>query len=225
MYYRNGSTANGNISAGGETYRFSGGKLFTGFIREGGKLYYYKSGTRERSTVVGSSATGYYYADETGLCYEGEDMRLAADFIMRYGTGNTLKERMKTAYLYMAHHYPYQRRYYEPAKGSDMPAIAIDMFKNKGGNCYCFGAAMAYVAKIAGYRARMGLGETSRAHIDHGWTEVYVDGKWVYCDCQAEIPQFEYPDYTMYLVADHPWKVITHWHTELTLENGQAVWK
>lgn len=186
---------------------------------------FYQAGKMSRNTVAGSASEGYRYADDKGLCYEGEDMRLAADFLMRYGTGNTLQERVKTAYLYLAHQCPYKRRYTSPKVGSDMADMAIDMFTNKNGDCYRFAGAFAYLAKLGGYRVRVTLGETGGGHVDHGWTEVYINGKWLYCDSQAEIPQFEYPDYTMYMKEKHPWAVISHWSTELTLQNGKAVWK
>ena len=224
VYYKNGSVVNGNQSAGGTSYRFISGKLAKGYIRENSKLYYYKGGKPMTGTIVGSSAEGYYYADNSGICYESDDMRLTAEFMMRYCSGNTLQEKMKSGYLYIAHKYTYARRMDSPSSGSDMPPYAVDMFTNHSGDCYRYAVCFAYMAKIAGYRVRIGIGETGTAHAAHGWTEVYVNGKWLYCDAQAEIPQWNVPDYSRYMMEKHAWAVITDWHTELTLSNGKVYW-
>ena len=224
VYYKNGSVVTGTQSVGGTSYKFINGKLAKGYIRENSKLYYYKGGRRVTGTIVGSASEGYYYADNSGICYESEDMRLTAEFMMRYCSGSTLQEKMKSGYLYIAHKYAYARRMDPPSSGSDMPPYAVDMFTNHSGDCYRYAVCFAYMAKIAGYRVRVGIGETGGSHAAHGWTEVYVNGKWLYCDAQAEIPRWEVPDYSRYMMENHAWAVITDWHTELILSNGKVNW-
>lgn len=224
VYYRNGSIVTGTQTVGGTSYKFFSGKLAKGYIRESSKLYYYKGGRLVTGTIVGSASEGYYYADNSGICYESDDMRLTAEFMMRYCSGSTLQEKMKSGYLYIAHKYAYARRMDPPSSGSDMPPYAVDMFTNHSGDCYRYAVCFAYMAKIAGYRVRVGIGETGGSHAAHGWTEVYVNGKWLYCDAQAEIPKWEVPDYSRYMMENHAWAVITDWHTELTLSNGKVNW-
>lgn len=224
VYYKNGSVVSGTQSVGGVAYKFFSGKLAKGFIRENSKLYYYKGGRLATGTIVGSASEGYYYADRSGICYESKDMRLTAEFMMRYCSGSTLQEKMKSGYLYIAHKYTYARRMDPPSSGSDMPPYAVDMFTNHSGDCYRYAVCFAYMAKIAGYRVRVGIGETGGSHAAHGWTEVFVNGKWLYCDAQAEIPVWEVPDYSRYMMQEHAWDVITDWHTELTLSNGNVYW-
>ena len=138
--------------------------------------------------------------------------------------GTTLQERMKYGYLYIAKNYPYERRYNAPKDEKTMPSIAIDMFTNHAGNCYCYATCFAYMAKISGYRVRIAIGETGGG-TPHGWAEVYVDGKWLYCDPESELPRFNKPDYISYMKEKHYWSVKKSWSTELTVENGKVTWQ
>ena len=58
-------------------------------------------------------------------------MRLAAEFVMNYGSGSTAAERMKTSFKYLAEKIPYKRTYDHPTSKAQLPGLAIDMFKNK----------------------------------------------------------------------------------------------
>ena len=101
-YYKNGKPVSGNIYDNG-TYGFEDGYPLIGLNRVDGYLRYYNSqGRMYRDTVVGNSSVGYYYTDPDGICIESEEMRLAAEFIEKYCKGETMKEKMKYAFLYMA---------------------------------------------------------------------------------------------------------------------------
>ena len=160
-YYHNGALADGKITVNGKPYYFSKGLFRSGYQKINGKRYYYNSkGEVVKNTIVGSKREGWYYADKNGVCCESEEMRLAAEYMMTYCKGNTLNERMKTGFLYMAKNFPYHRTYDHPKKASDLPALAIDLFKNKKGNCFRYAAAFACTARIAGYRSRVVIGDT-----------------------------------------------------------------
>ena len=224
VYYCNGSPYTGTVNVNGVDRTFENGVLLEGFVTVNDQTYYYnENGTLAKGQIVGSASTGWVYADPDGVCCMGEDMREAAKFMMTVCRGDTLEERMKYGYLYIAHNFPYERRYNTPKDSSTMPAIALDMFKNHSGNCYCYAACFAYMAKIAGYRVRVTVGATG-AGTPHGWAEVYVDGKWLYCDPESELPRFNVPDYNTYMKEDHYWACRSNWHTELTLDNANAVW-
>ena len=223
-YYHNGALADGKITVNGKPYYFSKGFFRSGYQKINGKRYYYNSkGEVVKNTIVGSKREGWYYADKNGVCCESEEMRLAAEYMMTYCKGNTLNERMKTGFLYMAKNFPYHRTYDHPKKASDLPALAIDLFKNKKGNCFRYAAAFACTARIAGYRSRVVIGDTLGS--PHGWVEVLVNGKWLICDPAAQLPGYKVPDYKPYMMKKHYWTLNPHVKCEVTIENGKAVWK
>ncbi len=223
-YYHNGALADGKITVNGKPYYFSKGFFRSGYQKINGKRYYYNSkGEVVKNTIVGSKREGWYYADKNGVCCESEEMRLAAEYMMTYCKGNTLNERMKTGFLYMAKNFPYHRTYDHPKKASDLPALAIDLFKNKKGNCFRYAAAFACTARIAGYRSRVVIGDTLGS--PHGWVEVLVNGKWLICDPDAQLPGYKVPDYKPYMMKKHYWTINPHVKCEVTIENGKAVWK
>ena len=223
-YYHNGVLANGKITVNGKPYYFSKGLFRSGYQKINGKRYYYNSkGEVVKNTIVGSKREGWYYADKNGVCCESKEMRLAAEYMMTYCKGNTLNERMKTGFLYMAKNFPYHRTYDHPKKASDLPALAIDLFKNKKGNCFRYAAAFACTARIAGYRSRVVIGDVLGS--PHGWVEVLVNGKWLICDPDAQLPGYKVPDYKPYMMKKHYWTLNPHVKCEVTIENGKAVWK
>ena len=225
LFYLGGEPIDGELMWGGNTLNFSGGHLWHGYVTVDGKLYYYGSdGLPVKNGIVGSDSEGYTVADANGVCCVSEEIRLAAEFMMTRATGDTLDERMKTGYLYLAHQFPYNRTYDHPSRADQMAAMAIDMFTNERGNCYRYAACFACIARIAGYRARVVLGTT--AGNPHGWVEVLVDGKWLICDPDADIPKYNNPDYTAYMMQQHYWQLTPKTRCEITIdENGVAIWK
>ena len=200
------------------------GLFRTGYQKINGKRYYYNSkGMVVKNTIVGSKREGWYYADKNGVCCESEEMRLAAEYMMTYCKGDTLDQKMKSGFLYMAKNFPYHRTYDHPKKASDLPALAIDLFKNKKGNCFRYAAAFACTARIAGYRSRVVIGDVLGS--PHGWVEVLVNGEWLICDPDAQLPGYKVPDYKPYMMKKHYWTLNPHVKCEVTIENGKAVWK
>lgn len=161
--------------------------------------------------------------DKNGVCCESEEMRLAAEYMMTYCKGDTLDEKMKSGFLYMAKNFPYHRTYDHPKKSSDLSALAIDLFKNKKGNCFRYAAAFACTARIAGYRSRVVIGDVLGS--PHGWVEVLVNGEWLICDPDAQLPGYKAPDYKPYMMKKHYWTLNPHVKCEVTIENDKAVWK
>ena len=223
-YYHNGALADGKITVNGQTYNFDKGLFRSGYQKINGKRYYYNSkGMVVKNTIVGSKREGWYYADKNGVCCESEKMRLAAEYMMTYCKGDTLDQKMKSGFLYMAKNFPYHRTYDHPKKASDLPALAIDLFKNKKGNCFRYAAAFACTARIAGYRSRVVIGDVLGS--PHGWVEVLVNGEWLICDPDAQLPGYKVPDYKPYMMKKHYWTLNPHVKCEVTIENGKAVWK
>ena len=223
VFYINGAVANGTVTDGGNTYYFENGHFRSGYQRIGGKLYYYENGKIQKDAIVGSSAEGWTYADEDGICCESEEIKLAAKFMMEKCKGSTRYERQKYGFLYMAKNFPYRRSYDHPKKASDIAPLAIDLYTRESGNCYRYAAAYACLAKIAGLRTRMCIGTTTG--LPHGWTEVMVDGTWYICDVDAQLPGYGYADYRAYMMRNHFWGVSATDKFELIIQDGKAVWK
>ena len=222
-FYKDGKVVNGNVYING-TYGFKDGYLMTGLNRVDGKLRYYNgSGRMYRDTIVGTASTGYYYTDPDGICCESEEIRLAAEFMAKYCKGSTLKEKAEYAFLYIANNYPYVRVYNDtPSDEDDVPPFAIELFSEKQGTCYRYAAGYACICKIAGYRSRFCYGISGT--LVHGWTEVYVDGEWLMCDVDAQLPSYGFADYVPYMMQTHIWVLEKYWSSELTIKDGKAVW-
>lgn len=186
---------------------------------------YYYNGSLAVNKILGSSQSGYYYVDNTGVrCYD-EEIQLAVDFLMKYSTGSTPEERLRTGFMYMARNYPYNRTYDHPKKASDLGPLAADIFRNKKGNCFRQAAATACMARVCGFRARVVTGQTlsvSGYFVPHGWTEIYYNGKWRVCDMNAQM-KYSYLQY--YMLDHHYWTIKPEYRYEVTVYNGKAVWQ
>ena len=224
-YYMNGVLMNGKYTIDGKTYGFKNGKIRRGYVVEGGKKYYYRDGVLQKNGIVGSKSEGYFYADKNGVCCVSEEVRLAAEYVMKYCKGSTPTEKMKYGFLYMAKHFPYRRTYDHPSKAADLPALGIDMFRNERGNCFRYAVCFACVAKVCGYRSRVAMGAVLPWGNPHGWTEVYVDGQWLICDVDSQIPSYGVADYRPYMMKHHYWSITAYSRHELTINgSGKAVW-
>ena len=225
VYYYNGALADGKLTVGKSTVYFNKGKIRQGFVTIGGKQYYYNSnGVIQKNGIVGSDKEGYTVADANGVCCVTEEIRLAAEFMMKNCTGDTLTEKMKTGFMYLARNFPYSRTYDHPSTADDLPALAIDMFTNQRGNCFRYAACFTCIAKVAGYRARTVLGATGGN--PHGWVEVLVDDKWLICDPDAQLAGYGTPAYGAYMMSYHFWSLSPTVRCELTIDgNGVATWK
>lgn len=223
-YYVDGVVADGDLTEDGNAYHFDSGILLSGFRTVNGKKYYYgKGGAVVKNNIVGSDQEGWYYADSKGVCCESEEIRLAAQFMAKYCKGNTLQEKMKNGFMYMANNIPYKRYYDPPKKAADIPHLAVECFKNRNANCYRYAAAFCCMARMAGYRARMAVGITGSA--PHGWTEVYVNGRWLICDVDANLPQYHSGNWGAYMMTSHFWPLSKYFTAELTISDGKATWK
>ena len=185
--------------------------------------YFNNSGRLYRDTIV-KNGSDYFYTDKDGVCWETKDMRLAAEFMARYCKGDTLKEKMKYGFMYLAENYPYQRVYNDmPNSEADIDPFVIELFEIKKGTCYRYAAGFAAIAKIAGYRTRFCFGYSGV--LQHGWTEVYVDGQWLACDVDAQLPGYGFQPYEAYMMKEHIWALDKKWHSELVVKNGRASWE
>ena len=202
------------------------GKLATGAITINGGNYYFTNGKLQGNRIMGSSKTGYFYVGSDGVVCNSKEIQYAVDYLMKYGKGDTLAEKFKSSFITMSQTYPYSRSYDHPTKASDLAPLAIDMFENKKGNCFRMAAVTACMARAAGYRARVVTGETlslSGYYVPHGWTEVYVDGRWLVCDMNAQMKAGYSPTY--YMMKYHYWTIVPMHRYEVSVSDGKATWK
>lgn len=198
--------------------------LNRGFVMLDGRSYYVgEDGVVQKKRIVGSERDGYAVANRDGVCCMSREMRLAAAFMARHCTGDTLKEKLRSGFDYMVKHFPYERSYEHPPTAQDMPALAEDMFTRERGNCYRYAACFAYLAKIVGYRVRVVIGTT--AGNPHGWVEILVGKRWLLCDPDAQMAEKHLPDGFCYMMTKHCWQITPEKRCELTLTGDmEIVW-
>ena len=225
IFYRNGMTAHGKFTTGGGNFIFNKGKLTPGYYTVNKRQYYFNADTSfAKNGIVGSKKDSYTYADKYGVCCTSKEIRLAADYLMRYCTGKTMTEKMKSGFAYMAKNYTYQRIYFDSPKSHNVGSYAVELFTTKRGTCYRYAAGFACLARLCGYRVRFVNGIVAE-YAPHGWTEVYYNGKWRICDPDYQLPSYHKPAYHAYMMNEHDWDIRTYWKSELVIKNGKAVWQ
>ena len=226
-YFYNGESANGQFTVDGATYNFVDGYHAEGYVTIDDKLYYYdKSGNIVKNSIVGDNENGYMYAGKDGVCVTDEAIQLAVDFVINHASGSTNAEKLRSCYDYLYKNYPYKRILGLPASGEDIKTLAINMFKEKKGNCYSYASAYACIAKVLGYDSRVITGMISAAAggvTPHGWSEIYYNSSWLICDPNM---QTYYPtslSFYMQTYSSYPVKPLNKESTyTLNIENGKA---
>lgn len=190
---KNGNLISSYIS---DTKYYYNGSLANGKVSANGETYYFSNGLF-RSGLQTINGNKYYY-NSSGV-------------LQKNGIVGSAKDGW----------------YFADKNGvcceSEEIRLAVDLFKNKKGNCFRYAAGFACVARIAGYRSRVVIGTTAGS--PHGWTEVLVNGEWLICDPDAQLPGYNVPDYTPYMMKKHYWQITPRVKCEVTIENGKAVWK
>ena len=52
-----------------------------------------------------------------------------------------------------------------------------------------------------------------------------MNGEWLICDVDANIPSYRKPDYTAYMMKKHYWQLTVQSKHEVTIDStGKAVW-
>lgn len=227
-YYLDGVLANGTISVNGNNCYFVDGKLRSGYQTIGDKKYYYnENGVIQKNAIVGSDKEGWYYADANGVCCESEEIVYAVSFVKQYGKGTTSAQQLRSCYNALVT-YRYERVLGLPKSGDDFRNMAIKMFRDKAGNCFCYAAAFSCVAKVLGYDTKVVSGKIAAAGgglTAHGWSQVNYNGSWLICDPDMQ-KESKYYNYYMCTFAQYPVKpLVTETTYNLTITDGVAVWK
>lgn len=211
------------------TLYYRDGKIAKGIVTSGGKKYYYEdNGSPAKNKIVGSKTEGYFYAGSDGVICESEDIKLAVDFVVKNATGTTSARKLHSCFRKLVS-YDYATVFGAPKNAEDMKNMGIRMFKQKNGNCYCYGAAFALIARVLGYDSRAVSGQILMYHGGlggHGWADIKTNSGWLICD--PDMDKYSYSPDSYYLVtfARYPTKPLVYGtNYYITVENGKSVWK
>lgn len=168
-----------------------------------GTICVLKNGTPWRSRGFFEYQGNCYYGTENGTLFtNGIRDGMQFDSVGRYTSGNaqidtavrqliadvtddsmTQDEKLRACYDAVCAKVYYQannRRVAHGAPAEDWTEDAMLRLLQRGrGNCYCYAAQMYYIARQLGYadvRAVSGQDAPDGCYIDHGWTELTVDG-------------------------------------------------
>ncbi len=211
----------------------TGGKVQFGFTglanyKNANGWWYIKGGKVDFSaTTVAKNKNGWWYVYNGKVLFD-DALTYAAQFVgANTTTGQTNSAKLAACYRVLWSTYSYVRTYGDSPNASVISQYAIDMFKNKKGNCFRYAASFACIAKVLGYDSRFAHGMISSASggmTPHGWTEVYNGGQWLICDPDM---QMNYPNINSYMQTESSY---AYRHTctaryTLTVTAAGAVWK
>ncbi len=211
----------------------TGGKVQFGYTglanyKNSNGWWYIKGGKVDFSaTTVAKNKNGWWYVYNGKVLFD-DALTYAAQFVgANTTTSQSNSSKLSTCYRVLWSTYPYVRTYGDNPSASVISKYAIDMFKNKKGNCYRYAASFACIAKVLGYNSRFAYGMISSASggmTPHAWTEVYDNGQWLICDPDM---QMNHPETNSYMRTESNY---AYQHTctgrfTLTVTASGAVWK
>ncbi len=203
-------------------------KSAVALVKVNGVWQPYKNGKLASSyTGLAVNANGWYYVNN-GTYVADDVMTYAARFVATNSSSSSSNQaRLSTCYRVLWSEYPYLRIYGDNPSASVMSSYALDMFRDKRGNCFRYAAAFACIAKALGYDARVAVGSISSVSggmTPHGWTEVYFNGQWLICDPDM---QMNYPSTNVYMVseANYPYRHTCSARYTINIKNGVVTWK
>lgn len=151
----------------------------------------------------------FYVTDQGLFAYSTTVNGLALDENGRYSTGNeeldgllraeiqkitdngmTQDQKLRAIYDYMKKNYGYRAAgIVENGSTGWEEEYAVEMLKNRKGNCYSWAAAFSFLARQSGENAWAAAGTAVSAKgsvRDHAWTEVIRNGTAYICDPELE---------------------------------------
>ena len=197
----------------------------TGWEKYAGKYYYFYEQNGKSVLAVNRIVDGFY-VDIGGERVDDEVIKLAVDFVQAHSSSeDTNEKRLEDCYNYLYKQFDYKTMYGIPAV-KDMAECAKHMFTNHNGNCYRYASTFAYIARVLGYDSRVILGKVRGVYgdmVNHSYTEVFVDGKWLICDASQNTA---YGQYDWYLCTQENYPKINSRESTatLTVKNGEATW-
>ncbi len=186
-FQQDSTILSGWVKERGKTFYYEEGKKVHGWNKISGKYYYFTNQGLQRNKIVGSRKTGRYYVDAEGVRIIDKQISLAVDFVEKYSNvTQSSTARLKECYRKLCT-YPYVRIYGDHPSSDKISSYANYMLTKKGGNCYRYASAYAYIAKVLGFDVRVCVGGvTSRSSwglSPHGWCELLINDGWKIVDC------------------------------------------
>lgn len=220
---------NGWYKTGTKTYYYKKGRKLTGWRRIDKKYYYFdKKGVLQQNKIVGSKKTGYYYVDVDGIRVTDSAVKCAVNFVMKYSSSKQSPEQRLRSCFNALCGYSYQRIYSDQPRAQAIRSYALYMFNNKKGNCYRYGSALAYIARVLGFESRVCVGGVTafagRSLSPHGWCEVKTGGRWKVCDCSMQRAHW---DKSLFLVewGKYPFRIRRDKTFTMYVKKGKVSWK
>lgn len=205
---------------------YTNGESYDGFKVINGQKHYFEKGIPAVNRIV-STKSGSFYFDKDGVICESEEIKLAVSFVLRYGKGSTNAEKFKSCFNALWNYYPYEMIFGIPKTGDKIKEMAIHVFENKKGNCFCNAAAVTCIARVLGYDSRTITGMIHSVYggtTAHGWAEVNVDGKWLICDADEQ-RRNPADKYFMTTYEDYKIKPLNYEHCyTLSCSGGKSSW-
>ena len=182
--------------------------------------------TPTENYIMGSKKEGYYYVDGTGSRVYDAQIVTALNFLNSVSSpAQTPRERMLACFRRLCT-YTYSWHPDSPSAWV-MPTYAADTFRTKIANCWRFGAAFAYIARVLGYDTRVCIGGVTAYQnselSNHGWCEVYIDGTWKMVDVSM---QKHHPEVSLFLVPRdrYPFRLRCDSIYTMRVMNGRVYW-
>ena len=185
-----------------------------------------KGKKRVTNCIMGSKSSGYYYVDGGGNRVNDPQIVTALAFLNSVSkSSQSPRTRLRKCFEKLCTYtYSWHPDYPSAAV---MPKYAADTFRTKIANCWRFGAALAYIARVLGYESRVCIGGVTayqnHALDNHGWCEVYIDGTWKMIDVSM---QMAHPEVSLFLVprSKYPFRLRCDSVYTLTVNNGKVNW-
>ncbi len=212
-----------------ETFYYQNGRRVTGWRKINKKYYYFdENGVLQTNRIAGNKKKGCYYVDADGVRVTDSAINYAVRFVMKYSKARqTPEQRLKSCFKALCR-YSYTRSYSNHPNAKVIRSYALDAFKSKKANCFRYGAAFAYIARVLGFDSRYAdgsvIGQPGRDYGPHGWCEVKIDGKWKICDCSMHRAHKES---NFYLVEwkDYSYPIRRKKVYTMQVKNGKVSWK
>ena len=115
-------------------------------------------------------------------------------------TAMTRDEKLKALHEYLRNHFTYlARNHIKKGQKGWEAEYALAFFQSGRGNCFSFAAGFYELARWLGVDCATVVGQVGSNRQDHGWVEVYTDGKtWLY-DSELEMAYRQRGNYSLNL--------------------------
>ncbi|MBR4205949.1 MAG: S-layer homology domain-containing protein [Clostridia bacterium] len=169
----------------------------------------------ENGSLITDRAVGHLWFGSDGRYTTGDSAvdGYVKDIIARITTSEmTQEQKLYTCFVHVRDGYEYRRLnfYDQGAKGWEV-AEGKTMFETGKGNCYCYAAAFALLARQLGYDADAISGLVGVDYQQHGWVEIVFDGETYIFDTILESSyRARGYDYNFYLMSYSaaPWPYV-----------------